>query len=187
MTATRSPSDDARLVASVFARLKAIFGVQRFGAHMAGADVDVVHAEWRLALKPFDAATVHEALTRLAAKEARFVPSTGEFVALCSAVRNTPGRNPPKRVEHTRTAAELDAGRERLRQLREQMGLAARQRREEARRARPDREPGDDDEPVAPPACTCWTGAVRAPQPCPYCARYAALREVRAAVAEARR
>ncbi|MBP6564136.1 MAG: hypothetical protein KA200_00835 [Burkholderiales bacterium] len=167
------PDLPSAAVDRVFERLNAIFGVQRMAAAWGGVPPDerravwggaIGRAVWAPALNRFNLDSIRAALDELAEQPTSWPPSSGEFADRCARFAQRPGRSLLALPVPKRTDEDLARGRVHMDRIKAMLN-----RRAPAAEAR---EPGCDDEPLPPittPACTCWTGCVRAETLCPTC------------------
>lgn len=111
----------------VFARLDAIFGVQRMAAAWGGVPHDerrevwggaIGRAVWSPATQRYDLDSIGAALDELAGEATPWPPSCGEFADRCARFAQRPGRNLKALPVPKRTDAEIAAGREQMDRIR---------------------------------------------------------------------
>lgn len=172
------PAVPASWVADLFRQFARLYGAQRMAVMYPDAEVAGVMREWAQQLAAYDPKVVAAAIEALPQIERAWPPTLPEFLAIVAEHRPRPERRRALPVPG-RTEDELERGRAHLAAIRAITGR--RPARAPLLRGKPveAREPGEDDEPVAPrttPACTCWTGLQRAETLCPACSDFVRLR-----------
>jgi hypothetical protein len=133
----------------VFARMLAIFGVQRMTAAWGDVPAEERHAVWGGAIARavwsqstgrYDLTSIGDALDELASDPSTWPPSSGEFADRCERFAQRPGRNLLALPVPRRTEADLEYGREQMAKIRAMLASAT--KRVPAR----SRVPGEDDE-----------------------------------------
>lgn len=153
----------------LFARLLAIYGVQKVAAAWGEVDIAERNATWAAALGRFGLDVIADALAELAEGGGSWPPTLPEFCDRCERHDQRPGRRLSLPVPR-RTADDLARGREQMDRLKAMLSGALKRPRPGAQ---PSRVPGADDEPPpAPAACRCWVGMQRSATLCESCAAF---------------